>query len=40
MLQKMLASHLQTAVYPNNYWYDAHRPEVNRRWTNWISGIE
>jgi putative spermidine/putrescine transport system substrate-binding protein len=40
VLQKMLASHLQTAVYPNNYWYDGHRAEVNRRWTNWISGIE
>jgi hypothetical protein len=36
----MLASHLQTAVYPNNFWYDDHRTEVNRRWTNWISGIE
>jgi putative spermidine/putrescine transport system substrate-binding protein len=40
MLDKMMASHLQTAVYPNNHWYDAHRAEVNRRWTNWISGIE
>jgi putative spermidine/putrescine transport system substrate-binding protein len=38
--EKMLVSHLDTAVFPDNYWYDANRTEVNRRWTAWVSGME
>jgi putative spermidine/putrescine transport system substrate-binding protein len=38
--EKLLSSHLDTAVFPNDYWYDANRAEVNRRWTAWVSGLE
>lgn len=40
VLGKLLSSHLDTAVFPNDYWYDANRAEVNRRWTAWVSGME
>jgi putative spermidine/putrescine transport system substrate-binding protein len=38
--EKMLVGHLDTAFFPDNYWYDANRAEVNRRWTTWVSGME
>ena len=36
---RVISSHLDQCIYPDDGWYDNNKEEVNKRWTEWVSGM-
>lgn len=36
----LITSNIDKAVFPDDVWYDKNLAEVNRRWSEWVAGVQ
>jgi hypothetical protein len=37
---RVISSYLDKGFYPDDVWYDSNKVEANKRWTEWVSGMQ